>query len=168
MVEKGQALYGVVPFENSTYGTVVQTVDRFISTNLKIRAETYLEVASVLFPPFTSLALFHFNPCLSPLTPQIRHHLLSNSQKSLIRRIYSHPEAIGQCKRWIDNNYPGVEVVNVSSTANAAKSVLPPLFQTSCKLSEPSHTHTHTHTELPARSQIVPPSALRSALSSMT
>jgi len=54
-------------------------------------------------------------------TPQIRQHLLSNSQKSLIRRIYSHPEVMEQCKRWLDNNYPGVELINVSSTANAAK-----------------------------------------------
>jgi chorismate mutase/prephenate dehydratase len=48
-VEKGQALYGVVPFENSTFGTVVQTIDRLIPTNLKIRAETYLEVTTLFF-----------------------------------------------------------------------------------------------------------------------
>jgi chorismate mutase/prephenate dehydratase len=93
-VEKGQALYGIVPFENSSFGSVVQCVDRLISTTVKIRAESYLEIS---------------------------HCLLSNSQKTSIKKIFSHPEALGQCRRWLENNMKGVELVNVSSTANAAK-----------------------------------------------
>jgi len=50
MVEKGQALYCVVPFENSNFGTVNQTVDRLVTTSLKIRAETYLDVQDC--PPY--------------------------------------------------------------------------------------------------------------------
>jgi len=120
-VEKNQALYGVVPFENSTFGTVVATLDRFITTSIKIRAETYLEV---------------------------RHCFLSNSQKASVKKIYSHSEvfffffffffffsflffsflslilfskALGQCQKWIQANMKGVQLVNVSSTAAAAK-----------------------------------------------
>ncbi|KAG5458788.1 MAG: hypothetical protein BJ554DRAFT_926 [Olpidium bornovanus] len=43
-VRKGKATYGVVPFENSTYGSVVQTLDKFkeLEPGVAIRAETYL------------------------------------------------------------------------------------------------------------------------------
>jgi len=92
--EKGQATYGVIPFENSTYGSVVQTLDRFITSNLKIRAEMY---------------------------QGIHHCLMSNSAGNVIKRIYSHPEAFGQCQRWLDANMKGVERVHVSSTAHAAE-----------------------------------------------
>jgi chorismate mutase/prephenate dehydratase len=43
-VEKGHTTYGIVPFENSTYGSVVTTLDRFISCKTHILAETYLRV----------------------------------------------------------------------------------------------------------------------------
>ncbi|ORZ41339.1 hypothetical protein BCR44DRAFT_1478806 [Catenaria anguillulae PL171] len=43
-VEQGRAMYGVVPFENSTFGSVAQTLDRFISSPLQIRGETYLPI----------------------------------------------------------------------------------------------------------------------------
>ncbi|KAI9141015.1 Prephenate dehydratase-domain-containing protein [Paraphysoderma sedebokerense] len=93
-VEQGRATYGVVPFENSTFGSVSQTLDRFISSNVQIRGETYLGV---------------------------HHCLMSNSSMQQIRRIYSHPEAFGQCQRWLDANLGNVERINVSSTAFAAE-----------------------------------------------
>lgn len=93
-VEKKHCTYGVVPFENSTFGTVVSSIDQFIGSSLKIRAESYLE---------------------------IKHSILSNCIKGSIRRIFSHPEAFGQCKKWLENNMKGVELVSVSSTAYAAK-----------------------------------------------
>ncbi|CAG8755033.1 7171_t:CDS:2, partial [Dentiscutata heterogama] len=42
-VEKGNTTYGIVPFENSTYGSVVATLDNFISSKVQIFAETYLK-----------------------------------------------------------------------------------------------------------------------------
>lgn len=44
-VEKKQATYGIVPFENSTFGTVVETLDYFAKTSVRVRAETYLTVS---------------------------------------------------------------------------------------------------------------------------
>jgi prephenate dehydratase len=44
-VEKGRTTYGLVPFENSTYGSVIETMDYLMHTELQIRAETYLTVS---------------------------------------------------------------------------------------------------------------------------
>lgn len=44
-VEKGRTTYGLVPYENSTFGSVVETLDRLMLTDTKIRAETYLTVS---------------------------------------------------------------------------------------------------------------------------
>lgn len=49
----------------------------------------------------------------------INHCLLSNADR--IKRIYSHPEAFGQCSSWLSKNFPDVERVNVSSTSKAAE-----------------------------------------------
>ncbi|KAI9150997.1 prephenate dehydratase [Blastocladiella emersonii ATCC 22665] len=93
-VEQGRTLYGLVPFENSTFGSVAQTLDRFISSPLQIRGETYLP---------------------------IHHYLMSNSQLHSIRRVYSHPEALGQCQRFLDAQMPHAERISVASTALAAE-----------------------------------------------
>jgi len=93
-VEKGECTYGIVPFENSSHGSVITTLDRLIKTPLKARAELYLKVS---------------------------HSLLSNVQMASIARIYSHEKALGSCLGWIKNNLPGVEMVEVSSTSVAAE-----------------------------------------------
>jgi prephenate dehydratase len=48
-VERGRVTYGVVPFENSTVGGIALTFDRFLTTDLKVRAETYLPVRTIEF-----------------------------------------------------------------------------------------------------------------------
>ncbi|KAF9370258.1 hypothetical protein CPB97_002902, partial [Podila verticillata] len=63
-VERGRCQYGVVPFENSIAGSVVPTLDKFVKSKVKIRAETYLPV---------------------------HHYLLSKTTTEAIRRVYSHP-----------------------------------------------------------------------------
>ena len=87
----------VVPLENSLEGTVVATVDTLLSTTLKITNEGYYRV---------------------------RHALLSRA-KALkeIKTIYSHPMGLAQCHRWIQENIPHVRLVEVSSTAEAARHV---------------------------------------------
>ncbi|KAI8926784.1 Prephenate dehydratase-domain-containing protein [Entophlyctis helioformis] len=96
-VESGSVTYGLVPFENSTFGTVQQTLDWFVAaapeTRVMVRGETYLAV---------------------------HHCLLSNTSKDKIKRVYSHPEALGQCSKWLDANLPYVERVNAPSTSKAA------------------------------------------------
>jgi chorismate mutase / prephenate dehydratase len=94
-VERSRADYGVVPIENSTEGVVNHTLDMFIDSPLKISSEILQEVS---------------------------HHLLSKTGKvEAIKRIYSHPHAIAQCKTWLENNLPRVPVSEVYSTAKAAE-----------------------------------------------
>jgi chorismate mutase / prephenate dehydratase len=96
-VEKGKALYGVVPVENSTEGVISHTLDMFVDSSLKITAEILLEV---------------------------HHDLLSRTGRlEDIRKVYSHVQPIGQCRQWLDSNLPGIPLVDVASTAVAAQIV---------------------------------------------
>ncbi|KAI8378216.1 Prephenate dehydratase-domain-containing protein [Choanephora cucurbitarum] len=93
-VEKGQTTYGLIPFENSTFGSVVETLDYFIHTTIKVRAETYLTV----------------HQCL-----------LSNSPLDKITKVYSHPQGLGQTQRWLSAYLPNAQRISVKSTAEAAQ-----------------------------------------------
>ncbi|KAF0215986.1 MAG: chorismate mutase / prephenate [Geobacteraceae bacterium] len=96
-VEKGRAQYGVVPVENSTEGMVSHTLDMFMEGNLLINAEVLLE---------------------------IHHNLLSRTGRfEDIKKVYSHPQPIAQCRNWLAENLPNVPVVDVASTAVAAQIV---------------------------------------------
>jgi chorismate mutase/prephenate dehydratase len=96
-VEKGKALYGVVPVENSTEGVISHTLDMFVESSLKITAEILLEV---------------------------HHDLLSRTGRMEdIKKVYSHPQPLAQCRQWLDENLPGIPVVDVASTATAAQIV---------------------------------------------
>jgi chorismate mutase/prephenate dehydratase len=94
-VERDRADYGVVPIENSTEGVVNHTLDMFVDSSLKITGEILQEVT---------------------------HHLLSRTgRQEDIQKIYSHPHAIAQCKTWLENNLPGLPVLETYSTAKAAE-----------------------------------------------
>ena len=96
-VETGRAQFGVVPIENSNEGAVTHTLDRFLSSEVHIFAEHYLEVS---------------------------HDLLSKSgELERIERIYSHPQAIEQCRVWLEEHFPHAQIIEVSSTAQAAQMV---------------------------------------------
>jgi chorismate mutase/prephenate dehydratase len=96
-VEKGDSLRGVVPVENSAEGSVKATLDRLISTPLVIRGELFL---------------------------RIRHCLLAaGGDFAAIRKVYSHPQALAQCREWLRTHLPGVPLVEVESTAGAARRV---------------------------------------------
>lgn len=94
-VERGRADYGVVPIENSTEGVVNHTLDMFMDSPLKIAGEILQEVS---------------------------HHLLSKTGRlEDIKKIYSHPHAIAQCKAWLENNVHGLPILETYSTAKAAE-----------------------------------------------
>jgi chorismate mutase/prephenate dehydratase len=94
-VERGRANFGVVPIENTTEGVVNHTLDMFIDSNLLIYGEILQEVS---------------------------HHLLSNSGLiEDVKKIYSHPHALAQCRNWLEANLPHVPAVEVASTARAAE-----------------------------------------------
>jgi chorismate mutase / prephenate dehydratase len=94
-VEKGAADFGVVPVENSTEGVVAHTLDMFLDSNLNISAEIILRI----------------------------HHCLLASAKSMdrIEQIYSHYQALAQCRSWLRKILPNVEVRDAASTSEAAR-----------------------------------------------
>lgn len=94
-VERERADFGVVPIENTTEGVVNHTLDMFIDSNLQIYGEVLQEVS---------------------------HHLLSKADSAeAVKKIYSHPHAIAQCRNWLETNMPDVAVAEVHSTARAAE-----------------------------------------------
>ena len=95
-VERGAADFGVVPIENSTEGVVNHTLDTFVESDLKISAEITLEVS---------------------------HCLLARPGAELadIQRVYSHPQAIAQCRRWLSTHLSRAIVVEALSTSEAAR-----------------------------------------------
>jgi chorismate mutase/prephenate dehydratase len=94
-VQVSHADFGVVPVENSTEGTVNNTLDMFISSPLKICGEIELRIHQHLLGQM---------------------HALEN-----IRRICSHQQSLAQCRRWLDEHLPGIERIPVGSNAEAAR-----------------------------------------------
>lgn len=94
-VSRGRAGYGVVPVENSNEGVVSHTLDMFMSTDIKIIAEILLSVT---------------------------HDLLNLSgQMEDVRRVISHPQALAQCRDWLEETLPDIPLVDAASTASAAQ-----------------------------------------------
>jgi len=94
-VEAKHADFGVVPVENSGQGTIQVTLDMFLTSNLKICGEVELRV---------------------------RQYLLSRTGRiEDIERVYSHPQSFAQTKSWLRENLPKVEMIPVSSNAEAAR-----------------------------------------------
>src|ERR1700756_3893996 len=94
-VNRSHVDFGVVPLENSTDGGVSDTLDMFMRLpQLKICAEVRL---------------------------RIHHNLLANCEQQEIRRIYSKPQALSQCRNWLSKNVPHASLHEVASTATAAE-----------------------------------------------
>ncbi|OGW54172.1 MAG: chorismate mutase [Nitrospirae bacterium RBG_13_43_8] len=94
-VDSGKAEFGVVPIENSNEGVVSSTLDLFMDYDLKVSAEVMLEIS---------------------------HNLLSKSgDKTIIKKVYSNPQASAQCRRWLESNLPRIPILESTSTARAAE-----------------------------------------------
>lgn len=95
ITEAGNADFGVVPVENSTEGAVNRSLDLMLQTPLSILGETAVDV---------------------------RHTLMNRSgERTGIKKICAHPQALAQCAGWLDRNLPGIERVPVSSNAEGAR-----------------------------------------------
>jgi prephenate dehydratase len=93
----GVADEGVVPIENSLEGAVPDTLDLLIrETDLRIRRE---------------------------LVTPIEHCLLAlpDTQPEAIRAIYSHPNALGQCREYLERRFPSAQTVASLSTVTAVE-----------------------------------------------
>ncbi|HSB81221.1 MAG TPA: prephenate dehydratase [Candidatus Methylomirabilis sp.] len=94
-VEKANADFGVVPVENSTEGVVSHTLDMFVDSGLLICGEVVVEATLHLLSKAGSLAE--------------------------VRQIYSHPHALAEARKWLEQNSPRIPVVETSSTSAAAE-----------------------------------------------
>jgi chorismate mutase/prephenate dehydratase len=96
-VEKSSVDWGVVPVENSLEGSVNVTLDRLVTTSLKIRAEIFLRISQCLI----------------------------SSAKSMkdIKKIYSHPQPLAQCQVWLKTNLPNCILGEAESTTTAVQMV---------------------------------------------
>jgi chorismate mutase/prephenate dehydratase len=52
---------------------------------------------------------------------RIHHNLLANCEQGEIRRVYSKPQALSQCRNWLSKNVPHASLHEVASTAVAAE-----------------------------------------------
>jgi chorismate mutase/prephenate dehydratase len=94
-VNRSHVDFGVVPLENSTDGGVTDTLDMFVRMpHLRIVAEVRLN---------------------------IHHNLIASCEQQQIRRVYSKPQALSQCRSWLSKNVPYAQLIEVSSTAAAVK-----------------------------------------------
>lgn len=94
-VEKSMADYGVLPIENSIEGSVNLTLDLLAESPLTIFGETSI----------------------------VAHHNLVSKAKNIksIKKLYSHPQALSQCRRFLARTLPAVPVAGSFSTAAAAE-----------------------------------------------
>jgi chorismate mutase/prephenate dehydratase len=94
-VECGAADFGVVPIENSTEGSVNNTLDMFLTSPLKIAGEIELK---------------------------IEQHLMSRlAGLDNIERICAHEQSLAQCRGWLREYLPHVELIGMSSNAAGAR-----------------------------------------------
>jgi len=97
-IEKENIEFGVIPIENSLQGTVRETLDLLIDKDIFIYGEIELRIIQNLIS-------------------------LETSNLSRIRTILSHPQAFAQTRDWIKANMPTADIIDVNSTAEAARRV---------------------------------------------
>jgi prephenate dehydratase len=96
-VRNGSAEKVLVPIENSVEGVVSRTLDELaLGSPLVVTAETTLPVSFSLM-------------------------VLPERANSEITKIATHPHAESQCRSYVAKNYPQAEIIEMSSTAAAAK-----------------------------------------------
>src|SRR3989441_1663929 len=93
-VSKNRADYGVVPIENSTEGVVTHTLDMFVDSDLKI---------------------------VSQIVLRVQHCLLGRCRRAQIKKLFAHPQALAQCRAWVQNHLPRAEIIETSSNARSAE-----------------------------------------------
>lgn len=97
-VVDGRVDFGVVPIENTLFGSVHVNYDLLREYDVRILAEAHV---------------------------RIRHNLMALPGVELadIREVHSHPQALGQCKVYLREKLPNAAVVAAYDTAGAAKSI---------------------------------------------
>lgn len=96
-VENGSADVALLPVENSSEGAIIETHRLLLKTDLYICAEFVLPIS---------------------------HCLITKSKKlSSIKAVHAHPQALAQCREWLQLNLPSAELINESSNGQAVISI---------------------------------------------
>jgi prephenate dehydratase len=99
-VDSGMAEEGVVAIENSIEGSVTDTLDILIhESHLSIRQELVLPVGHCLL-------------------------VRPGMQAADVKVLLSHPQALGQCRRFVERCFPKAEIVAALSTAAAVDEMM--------------------------------------------
>lgn len=96
-VEKGEADYGVLPIENSSTGSITDVYDLLNDYDICIIGEHVLKVDQALLGT-------------------------EEAQISDLRRVYSHPQGLLQCQRFLEEN-PKIKGITYDSTSASARKV---------------------------------------------
>jgi prephenate dehydratase len=94
LVENKKAEYGVIPTEDSVEGDVLLSLDLLRRYDVYIVEELRLEVI---------------------------HCLLGKGKVEDLKIITSHPQALSHCRKYLDSNFPGLDIQPSLSTAHAAQ-----------------------------------------------
>ena len=92
--ENGKVEYIVVPLENSIEGSINEIYDLLLQTKMTVVGEIY---------------------------QRVRHCLIANRGAKMIRYVHSHPQALAQCRIYLQNK--GLKPVPTYDTAGAAKMI---------------------------------------------
>lgn len=133
-VQSGDAALGVVPFENSTNGAVIFTfellADRHaLFPDITVTGEAYLDVSHYLLGRKCARNPSGSQEVSGSSTPTPkRPDPVEPRTKPLydlkhIQKLYTHPQAWGQCDIFLGAYLKGIERIDVSSTSRAAELV---------------------------------------------
>ena len=92
--ETGKVEYIVVPLENSIEGSINEIYDLLLQTKMSVVGEIY---------------------------QRVRHCLIANRGTKMIKYVHSHPQALAQCRAYLQNK--GLKPVPAYDTAGAAKMI---------------------------------------------
>lgn len=97
-VANGKCEAAVIPIENTLHGSVHENYDHLLKYGLPIQGETFVRIVHNLITP-----------------PGVK--------RSQIRRVYSHPVALNQCRHFFEAN-PGFERTSFYDTAGSVKMLM--------------------------------------------
>jgi len=97
-VENGEADYAAVPIENSLHGSVHANYDLLLNRDVRIVRELKLRICHQL-------------------------SAIEGQKMEDIEKVYSHPQALGQCAVFLRDKMPWAERIPTYDTAGAAKNI---------------------------------------------
>jgi len=97
-VVNGKCHCGVIPIENTLHGSVHENYDHLLKYDLPIRGETFVRIVHNLIVP-------------------------AGVKFSQVRRVFSHPVALNQCRRFFEEN-PQIEKTPFYDTAGSVKMMM--------------------------------------------